>query len=41
MLEALVRGYVLSLGLIRATGALNALVLRQGLRRELVVPGFG
>jgi L-lysine exporter family protein LysE/ArgO len=38
MLESLVSGYVLSLGLILAIGAQNAFVLRQGLRREHVAP---
>lgn len=36
MLQALVSGYLVSLGLIMAIGAQNAFVLRQGLRREHV-----
>ena len=36
MLEAVLAGYVVSLGLIVAIGAQNAFVLRQGLRREHV-----
>ena len=35
---AFVQGLVLSLGLIVAIGAQNAFVLRQGLRREHVMP---
>jgi L-lysine exporter family protein LysE/ArgO len=35
---ALIQGLALSLGLIVAIGAQNAFVLRQGLRREQVVP---
>lgn len=37
MLEAAVRGYLVSLSLILAIGAQNAFVLRQGLRREHVL----
>ena len=36
MLESVLAGYVVSLGLIVAIGAQNAFVLRQGLRREHV-----
>lgn len=36
MLEAMLAGYLTSLGLIAAIGAQNAFVLRQGLRREHV-----
>jgi L-lysine exporter family protein LysE/ArgO len=36
MMQALLSGFVLSLGLIVAIGAQNAFVLRQGLRREHV-----
>lgn len=36
MLEAAVKGYLVSLSLILAIGAQNAFVLRQGLRREHV-----
>lgn len=36
MLEAVVNGYLVAVGLIMAIGAQNAFVLRQGLRREHV-----
>jgi L-lysine exporter family protein LysE/ArgO len=38
MLQALLAGYGVGLGLIAAIGAQNAFVLRQGLRREHVLP---
>ncbi|MEH7828348.1 LysE/ArgO family amino acid transporter [Gemmobacter denitrificans] len=38
MLEAAIAGYLVSLSLIVAIGAQNAFVLRQGLRREHVLP---
>lgn len=38
VVPAFVQGLVLSLGLIVAIGAQNAFVLRQGLRREHVIP---
>lgn len=38
MLQAFLAGYGTSLGLIAAIGAQNAFVLRQGLRREHVLP---
>ncbi|MCU0800247.1 MAG: LysE/ArgO family amino acid transporter [Rhodobacteraceae bacterium] len=38
MIEALLAGFVLSFSLILAIGSQNAFVLRQGLRREHVLP---
>ena len=38
MIEAAVSGYLVALSLIAAIGAQNAFVLRQGLRREHVLP---
>ncbi|MFV0359628.1 LysE/ArgO family amino acid transporter [Tropicimonas sp.] len=38
MVDAMVQGYLLGFSLILAIGAQNAFVLRQGLRREHVVP---
>lgn len=38
MWHAAVAGYLVSVSLILAIGAQNAFVLRQGLRREFVLP---
>ncbi len=38
LLEAVIEGYAVTLSLIAAIGAQNAFVLRQGLRREHVLP---
>lgn len=38
MLQAIIAGYFTSIGLIAAIGAQNAFVLRQGLRKEHVLP---